>query len=210
MIFKNLLRRGTRSALTMLGIAIGVAAVVALGAMAEGMMKNYGSTIGSSNDLLVMQANAIDPIFSSLDETAGQRIRSIPGVENVEPGVYTWIATEEMPFFLLFGYEPNSIASEHYRMVEGKPLTGAKQIVLGRSAADSLKKGVDDTLRLYGVPYRIVGIYETGQGMEESGGLVTLADAQDIAQKPEQSQPVSGRAAPQRGRRTGHEPHRND
>ena len=58
--------------------------------------------------------------------------------------------------------------------------------MLGRSAAKSLKKGVDDTLRLYGVPYRIVGVYETGQGMEESGGLVTLTDAQEIAQKPRQ------------------------
>ena len=33
------------------------------------------------------------------------------------------------------------------------------------------------------MPYRIVGIYETGQGMEESGGVVVLEDAQTIAQK---------------------------
>ena len=91
-----------------------------------------------------------------------------------------------MPFFLIFGYEPGSQAAGHYRIVEGKPVTGSKQIALGRRAAESLKKGVDDTVRLYGVPYRIVGIYETGQAMEESGGLVTLADAQEIAQKPRQ------------------------
>jgi ABC-type antimicrobial peptide transport system permease subunit len=182
-LFKNLLRRGARSGLTILGISIGVAAVVALGAMAQGMLKNYGSAIGVSNDLLIMQSDAMDALFSSLDETAGQRIQSIPGVENVDPGIYTWIATEEMPFFLLFGYEPGSVAAEHYRIVEGKRLTGDKQIVLGRRAAESLKKGVDDTLRLYGAPYRVVGIYETGQGMEESGGLVTLADSQAIAQR---------------------------
>ncbi len=45
---------------------------------------------------------------------------------------------------------------------------------------------MDDTLRLNGVPYRIVGIYETGQGMEESGGVVTLEDGSDIVQKPRQ------------------------
>ena len=60
MILKNLWRRATRSLLTILGIAIGVAAVVALGAMAQGMVKNYGSAIGLSNDLLVIQANALD------------------------------------------------------------------------------------------------------------------------------------------------------
>jgi putative ABC transport system permease protein len=104
-------------------------------------------------------------------------------VEKVEPGIYTWIAAEGMPFFLLFGYEPDSVAVEHYRIVAGKPLTGKRQIVLGRQAAESLRKGVDDTLRLYGAPYKIVGLYETGQGMEESGGLVTLEDAQEIAQR---------------------------
>ena len=43
--------------------------------------------------------------------------------------------------------------------------------------------GVDDILRINGAPYHIVGIYETGQGMEESGGVVVLEDAQTIAQK---------------------------
>ena len=183
-IFKNLWRRKTRSILTILGIAIGVAAVVALGAMAQGMIKNYGSVLGLSNDLLVTQANAFDPVFSSLDEDIGLRIRAIPGVENVDPGVYTWIATDEMPFFLIFAYEPGSVALTHYRIVEGKPVTGPKQIAIGRQAAETLKKGIDDTLRLYGVPYHIVGIYETGQSMEESGGVVSLKDGQDITQKP--------------------------
>ncbi len=36
MIFKNIFRRKGRTILTLLGISIGVAAIVALGAMAEG------------------------------------------------------------------------------------------------------------------------------------------------------------------------------
>ena len=140
MIFKNLWRRKIRSFLTILGIAIGVAAVVGLGAMAEGMMKNYGSVVGLRRDLLVSQANAIDVAFSSLDAELEGRLLVVPGVEEVDPGVYGWIVTEEMPYFLVFGYHPGSIAMDHYRIVEGKPVTGPKQIALGRRAADSLKK----------------------------------------------------------------------
>jgi len=184
MALKNLIRRPMRTLLTLLGIAIGVASVVSLGAMAEGMVVNYGTAIGLSNDVLVIQADALDPLFSALDDTFEARIQAIPGVENVDPGVYAWIATDEMPFFLVYGYPAGSPSMAHYRIVEGKPVTGAKQIVLGRRAAESLKKGVDATVRLYGIPYRVVGIYETGQGMEESGGVVTVADAQDIAGKP--------------------------
>lgn len=183
MILKNLWRRRTRSFLTILGIAIGVAAVVGLGAIAQGFSQNYGAAVGLSNDVLVTQANAFDAAFSNLDEDLGQRLQAIPGVETVEPGVYGWIVTDEMPFFLLFGYEPGTIAMEHYRIVEGKPVTGPKQIAIGRRAQEGLKKNVGDILRIQGTPYQVVGIYETGAGMEESGGVVVLADAQDITQK---------------------------
>jgi ABC-type antimicrobial peptide transport system permease subunit len=184
MVLRNLWRRPVRTLLTMSGIAIGVAAVVALSAMGQGLLRNYTNSVGLSNDVLVSQANAYDIIFSTLDDSFSPRIQAIPGVERVEPGVYTWIATDEMPFFLLFGYEPDTTSMRHYRIVEGKPVRAPRQIALGRRAAEALKKGVGDTVRLYGAPYQVVGIYETGQGMEESGGTVTLADAQTIAQKP--------------------------
>ena len=183
MVLHNLWRRATRSLLTILGIAIGVATVVALGAMANGIVQNYGNALGISNDLLVVQKNSYDVVFSNLEETLGDRIRAIPDVSNVDPGVFSWIAFDDAPYFLIYGYEPGSVAMEHYRVVEGKPVTAPKQIVIGRRGADSLKKTVDDTLRINGAPYRIVGIYETGQGMEESGGVVTLEDAKEIAQK---------------------------
>ena len=183
MILKNLIRRATRSLLTVIGIAIGVAAVVALGSMAEGIATNYGNALGLNNDLLVTQANSYDVAFSNLDQDLGQRIQSIPDVTNVDPGVFGWIAVGDTPYFLVYGYEPGSVAIDHYRIVEGKPVTGPKQVAVGQRAADALDKQIEDTIRMNGVPYRIVGIYETGQGMEESGGVVTLEEAQEIAQK---------------------------
>ena len=186
MVLKNLLRRATRSLLTIAGIAVGVAAVVALGAMADGIAKNYTNAVGLSNDLLVTQANAYDVVFSSLDETYGERMAAVPGVESVEAGVFGWINVDNVPYFLIYGYEPGTVSMTHYRIVEGKPVTGPTQMALGRRAAESLKLGVDDILRVYGVPYHIVGIYETGQGMEESGAVVTKADAQTITQKQRQ------------------------
>ena len=62
MVLHNLWRRATRSFLTLLGIAVGVATVVALGAMANGIMANYSNALGLSNDLLVTQANSMDVV----------------------------------------------------------------------------------------------------------------------------------------------------
>lgn len=183
MVFKNLIRRSTRNSLTLLGIAIGVAAVVALGAIAEGLSSNYTTVVGGgNNDLLITQADSVDPVLSNLDETIGERLQAIPDVTRVEPGIYTWITTEDLPFFLVFGYEVGSTAMDHYRIVEGKPVSGPGQMIIGRRATESTATSIGDNLRLYGKPYRVVGIYETGQGLEESGGVLLLEDAQTIAQ----------------------------
>ena len=183
MILRNLWRRGTRSLLTILGIAVGVAAVVALGAIGNGMAASYGGALRLNNDVLVSQANAVDVAFSSLDESIGERLASVPDVTNVDPGVFTWISVGDSPFFLVYGYPAGSVASQHYRIVEGQPVLTSKQVAIGRRAAEALNAGIDDNIRLNGVPYRVVGIYETGQGMEESGGVVTLDDAQEITAK---------------------------
>jgi len=184
MVFKNLLRRKTRTLLTVLGIAVGVAAVVALGAMAEGFVANYTDLIsGSGADLLVMQADAMDVAFSAVDLTVGGRIAAMPDVAEVDGVVYGWLTTGEMDFFVVFGHEPRSRAIAHFRVVEGAPLTGGRQILLGRAAAEALDKSVGDTMRIYGIPYQVVGIFETGQGLEEGSGVISLEEAQRLFNK---------------------------
>ena len=187
MVLKNLLRRATRSLLTVLGIAIGVAAVVALGAMADGIAKNYGNALGVSNDLLVTQANAYDVVFSNLDEDLGQRIEARPRCD--QRGSRRLRLDCDRRHALLPGLRLRAGQRRHGTLSHRRRQAGHRRPSRSPSAAaaaDALKKSVDDTLRIYGVPYRIVGIYETGQGMEESGGVVTLEDAQTIAQKQRQ------------------------
>jgi ABC-type lipoprotein release transport system permease subunit len=43
MIFKNLFRRKGRTTLTLVGIAIGVAAIIALGAVAKGLKSGFSA-----------------------------------------------------------------------------------------------------------------------------------------------------------------------
>jgi ABC-type antimicrobial peptide transport system permease subunit len=187
MVFKNLLRRKTRTLLTTLSIAMGVAALVALGAMAEGFAVNYGSLVsGSDADLLVMQADAMDVAFSSVDMTVAERISGMPDVTEVEGVVHGWMTAGDMSFFIIFGHEPHSRSITHFRATEGSPLGGGRQILLGKAAADALEKAVGDTMRIYGAPYQVVGIFETGQGVEESSGVVSLEEAQKLFNKPRQ------------------------
>ena len=187
MVWRNLLHRKARSFLTILGIAIGVAAIIALGAMAEGIAEGYAAFSGGSGaDLLVTQGDAYDLTFSTLDEPIGERIAQLADVKNVSGVIFNMVQLEDIPYFIIGGYDPDRIAIQHYKIIEGQPRLREKHIFLGRRAADNLKLTIGDTIRLYDLPFRVAGIYETGQSFEEGGGVITLADAQAIFKKPHQ------------------------
>jgi ABC-type antimicrobial peptide transport system permease subunit len=179
MVWRGLWHRRTRSLLTVLGVSIGVAAVVALGAMAEGLAEGYGST-ASSADLLVMQADAYDVTLSAVDEEVGQDIAQLEGVRDVSGVVIGIAQLEGIPYFLVSGHDPHSASIRHYRVVLGESLSRDKQILMGRQAAGNLKKTVGDSIKLFGVSFRVTGIFETGQLFEDSGAAISLEDAQSV------------------------------
>jgi ABC-type antimicrobial peptide transport system permease subunit len=194
MILKSLLRRKTRTLLTVLGVAIGVAAIVALGAMADGFAEGYSAIGGGSGaDLLVMQSDAIDVAFSAVDERVGQTLAGLSGVRAVDSMIYTFAATEGMPYFIVYGYDPGGFAIQRFKIAEGEPLSaqfsgrGGRPLILGKMAADDLEKGVGDTFKLYESTFRIVGIYETGKPFEDGAAVVLLEDAQVISKRPHQA-----------------------
>ena len=172
MILRTLLRRKTRTFLTLIGIAIGVAAVVSMGAMAEGFINSYTTILTSSGaDVIVAQSDAGDIIFSAVDETVGPQLAAMPGVDKVSGVLIGMVTTPDVPYFIVFGLDPAEFGMAHYRVVEGEGLRGPRQILLGRTAARSFQKKVGDNFKFLDVSFRIVGLYETGQALEEWGGV---------------------------------------
>lgn len=190
MVFKNLFRRKGRTLLTLTGIAIGVAAIIALGAMAEGMRAGYTSMArGSQADLVLSQAEAMDLTLSGIEETDGELLESWPEIADLDGMLMGNVQTEDSPFFYIFGYDPESFAIEHFRIVDGQSLAEVRHIrgkplLLGKSAAESMDKAVGETLRITGGTFRIVGIYETGDAFEEGAAVIPLKEAQQLLLQP--------------------------
>ena len=193
MILRNLLRRRTRTLLTVFGIGVGVAAVVDLGALADGFVEGYGAIAGGSGaDLLVVQDEALDIVFSAVDQQVGDQLAALPGVERTTGMIYTFAATEGSPYFIVYGYDPAGFATDHFQIVEGNPLSnpdvarGGKPLILGKAAAEDYDIDVGETFYLYESAYRVVGIYETGQPFEDGAAVIRLEDAQAVSGKPQQ------------------------
>jgi ABC-type antimicrobial peptide transport system permease subunit len=190
-IFKNLFRRKTRTLLTVLGIAVGVSMIVALGAIGEGMRSGYASMFGGSGaDLTVMQAGSYDITMSGVDEQMVADIAAVPGVKEATGMLVGNVNAPGAAYFFIFGYDPQGFAFERFRVVEGQPLGQARraagslrEIMLGKQAAEALKMKVGDLIRLTGGTFKVVGIYSSGDGFEDAASIVSLSDAQQLLQK---------------------------
>ncbi len=188
MIFKNLLRRKGRTILTVLSISIGVAAIVALGALADGVQAGYDSFLtGSKADLVLSQPEAMDVSLSIIDESIGRELAAMPEVAAISPMVQSFVQTEDVPYFFVFGYPEDSFVLGRFKIIEGVGLDNreaqrakGKPLILGASAAEIMEKKVGDTLRLTESVFRIVGIYETGKDLEDSGAVLPLREAQEL------------------------------
>jgi putative ABC transport system permease protein len=192
-IFKNLTRRKTRTLLTMAGIAVGVALIVALGAMGEGLHTGYVSMFsGSGASLVMMRKGSYDITLSGVDEDIVTQVAATPEVSAAGGIVVGGITAPGSTYFYVFGYDPKGFAIQRFKLVEGQMLgtshqaTNSREILLGKQAAKALKLKLGDMLRLPGGSFRIVGIYATGNGFEDAASVVSLADGQQLLQKPRQ------------------------
>ncbi|MFC2053787.1 ABC transporter permease [Chloroflexota bacterium] len=194
MTLKNLLRRKIRTLLTVLGISIGVAAIVALSALAAGLETGYNAMLtGSKADLILSQPDTFDISYSSIDESVGAELLAAPEVAEVSGMIQGFTQTEGEPIFFVFGYPKDSFILGRFQIVDGVDLNSheaqkarPKPILLGSSAAEVLDKGIGDTLRITGSAFRIVGIYQTGDVFEDSGAILDLSEAQVLVGKPRQ------------------------
>jgi ABC-type antimicrobial peptide transport system permease subunit len=193
-ILKNLLRRKTRTLLTVLGISIGTAAIIGLGTMADGFQAGYSNMMtGSKADLVLSQPDSYDISMSAVREEIGKEIEALPEVSKVSGMTEGIVTTEDSPYFFVFGYPTDSFIMSKFTIIDGVNLSApqarsskGKPVLLGSQAAEAMHKKVGDTLRLTQNVYRIIGIFQTGDAFEDSGAILTLEDSQALLGKARQ------------------------
>ena len=194
MFIKNLLRRKIRTLLTVAGVAIGIAAIISLGALTNGLDAGYRSMLhGSGADLVLSQPNAVDISFSSVDEELGQQLAAAPEVAEVSGMIEGFVQAENEPFFFVFGYPEGSFILKRFQLIEGADFSSpeatamrGKPILLGSAASEILSKKIGDSLHITGSAFRIIGIYQTGDAFEDGGAVMRLSDAQELLGKQRQ------------------------
>jgi putative ABC transport system permease protein len=182
-IARNLLGRRVRTALTALGLALAVAAVMLLAGISWGFERSFRVIYESRGiDLIVVRAGISDQLSSNLDESLGETLRAIPGVAEVAPSLMDAVSFEEanLVSVLASGWEPGGLLIRGLKVLDGRGLQPGdrREVILGRVLALTLRKKPGDPIDIAGEPFRVVGIYESPSLFENGGLVVPLAELQ--------------------------------
>lgn len=184
LIARNIWARRTRSLLTILGISISITVVIAAFALATNLRDELGVTAQITQaDLLATRRGLAGPTGSSIPESCIQDIAGYEGVRRTTGFLLTTVSLSQISSFNLFGVIPED--SDLYfsqQQLDGVFIQNSGEIALGKLAQDSLNLPVGSTLELEtGEKFRVVGIYETGNVYLDSGAIITLKEAQELA-----------------------------
>lgn len=184
-IVRNLLRRGVRTALTVLGLAVGVAGVVSLLGISWGFERSFMTIYESKGiDLVVIRAGIGDRLTSSLDARLESKLAAVPGVKGVVGSLTDVVSFEDanLVSVLANGWKPGSLLFKGIRVLKGRTLRDGdgRVALLGRVLSLNLGKGVGDNVDVSGAPFRVVGIYESDSLFENGGLIVPLSELQPL------------------------------
>jgi putative ABC transport system permease protein len=183
-VVRGLLRRPVRTGLTLLGISIGIAAVVALVGISRGLSKSW--EVG-------MKARGTDVVVSNMGSSltpkpfsAGvrDRIAHLPNVAATCALLVELMSVENAEMMLVSAREWEGFSWKNLRLISGRMPRDASEpaVVLGRTAADLLKKKVGDKIQIETAELSVVGIVDGNAWVENGSVILSLPVFQEITE----------------------------
>ena len=185
--FKNLMRNKSRSFLTTIGIIIGVAAIVSLVSISDGIREEAGATIGGLQYLSGMEAGALDDTLSYVDISILPRLARVRGVKDYASvitvpaesinGESIDFTQDFTSYTLIAGIQPEKAQAfagtiYWYNVERGRMLEPGEDnsILVSEGMLDDYNLFLGNMLKVNGENFRIVGTIKI------EGSFGSLAD----------------------------------
>ena len=181
-VTRGLMRRPVRTGLTIVGIAIGIAAVVALVGISRGFetswatgMKTRGTDVVVSN-----MGSALTP--KPFSASVVDRIAPLPHVAETCALLVDLISVEKADMMIVSARQWGGFSWKNLKIVSGRLPNDAeeKAVVLGKTAAEVLQKKIGDTLQLETEELAVVGIVDGGAVVENGSVILSLPLLQQL------------------------------
>ncbi|OPY22622.1 MAG: macrolide transporter ATP-binding /permease protein [Methanobacterium sp. PtaU1.Bin097] len=193
-MIKNPFRNRTRATLAIIGIAIGIATIVALGMVTGGLQSSTQSTLKAGSAEITVTKIGSGNFGSSggvLDESLVTDLKNTNGVKDTAGilRVNSNVSTSSggsgfgsMGGFLVNGIDSSKLALVGIDSVNGTIFTNgsSNEIIIGKTVAQNLNKTVGSTIDIYGTEFEVTGIFESGNFIYDTGAFTSLSTLQNL------------------------------
>jgi putative ABC transport system permease protein len=181
-ITRGLTRRPVRTGLTLIGISIGIAAVVALTGLSKGLVTSWSAGMKSRGTDIVVHNMSGSLTPKPFPASSRNRIANLPDVERTCPILVDLMSVENAEMMIVSAREWGGFCWDNLKVVSGRLPNDQNEraVVLGTTAADILKKKVGDTVQIETQELIVVGVVEGGALVENGSIILSLPLLQEI------------------------------
>lgn len=197
-VTRSLRRRPIRTSLTLLGISFGIGAVVALLGLSRGLVSSWSAGMKERGTDIVVHNMAGSLTPKPFPAAVRDRIAQLPGVAATCTILVDLKSIETAELMIVSGREWGCFAWEDLKLVSGRMPNDANEraVVLGTTAAETLKKKAGDTLQLETEELTVVGIVNGGAFVENGSVVLSLPLLQQITGSQNQISAIDVRVTP--------------
>ncbi|MBE6509512.1 MAG: ABC transporter permease [Methanobrevibacter sp.] len=183
-ILKNPFRRKNSAILAIVGIAIGIIVIVALGGITDGLVNTFEDTIHAGGaDFSISGKETGDSAYgtNTIDANWTDKIANVSGVDEAYP-IYVVLTSVGDDFMnTLIGIDPNGTKLADVSIKEGRIMNdNESEAILGEIYADDNNYFVGDNIVIDGEDFEVVGIYESGDSNMAGGVFTSISKVGDL------------------------------
>jgi putative ABC transport system permease protein len=197
-VSRGLLRRPVRTGLTLVGIAIGIGAVVALVGLSRGLVASWSAGMKSRGTDIVVHNMRGSLTPKPFPAAVRDRIAHLPGVVATCNILIDFMSIETAEMTIVSAREWGGFSWRNLKIVSGRLPhdAGERAVVLGTTAADTLKKKPGDPIQIETEELTVVGIVDGGALVENGSVILSLPVLQEITGNEGRISAIDVRVAP--------------
>ncbi len=195
-VWRNIARRKTRSTLTIVGLGVAVAAVVALVGISEGFSTQYNRLYGQRGiDLVVQRVGSGTELNNSLPQSLRSDILNTPHVTMCMEGLMDTPSVsfdkKSLDLVIMNGWPADSALfhdpKQGLKLLQGRYLepNDKDKVWIGEKLAENLGVKLGDTIKIYdSQKAEVVGIFNSTSVFEQGSIATLLSDMQRYMDRP--------------------------
>jgi len=176
LILSNLKLRPTRTVVSVMAVALGVALILVSVGLSYGQLNDFSARMRRLGDVMVQPSGGsyLAAINSgTISVRIGEKIAEVEGVSAVTPVLTKFLGEQ---FHLVYGIDKATFGdvSHGFRIVKGQLFSDLDEIIIDTVYSETKNLNVGDRLELLGTSLRVSGIFEAGVGARVMMPLQTL------------------------------------